>query len=287
MNDATLVLTESKSARSDKMASYSHESATDALSKAKSLVMAMWQGTGAATTEQMADYYEVPVDTIKSVVKNNRDELTLDGLRALKGKELKEAKSMLDLASETAQATIWTPRAALRLGMLLRDSEVAKQVRTVLLDTAMQVPLQNDRIRELELQVELTKSQTRQVELVNSMTTLHGLPATLCLLGHKDAIVEVEKPTIEVFDDRDNQQVKYKGQTCAQLKDYMKTRFGISFASGAEVQRVLEEIEKKTGISLLGTTPRRIISSYIPEENSAKAIEFLRNPKNWQMLLGQ
>lgn len=142
MNDSTLVLTESKSARADKMASMTHDSAMNALCKAKALVMAMWQGAGVATTEQMADYYEVPVDTVKSVVKNNRDELTSDGLKVLRGKDLKDVRLVIDLTSEQAKIpslTIWTPRAALRLGMLLRDSEVAKQVRTVLLDVAMQV----------------------------------------------------------------------------------------------------------------------------------------------------
>ncbi|MCC3409281.1 MAG: hypothetical protein JGK17_27695 [Microcoleus sp. PH2017_10_PVI_O_A] len=42
----------------------------------------------------------------------------------------------MNLAPNTDKITIWTPRAALRLGMLLRDSQVAKQVRNVLLDVA-------------------------------------------------------------------------------------------------------------------------------------------------------
>lgn len=253
--------------------------------------MAMWQGAGIATTEQMADYYEVPVDTIRSMVARHKDEFDLDGLREIKGKDLKTLLSQghdaMQLPEKTTRLTVWTPRAALRLGMLLRDSAIAKQVRTLLLDIAMQAPAQSDRIRELELQLELTKAQTRQVELVNSMTTLHGLPTTLCLLGRDNAIVEVEKPTIEVFDDRDGQQVKYVGQTCAQLKDYMKSRYGITFKSGADVKRVLEKIEVQTGESLLASTPRKIITDYIPSELSDKAIKYLRDVKNWQMLLGQ
>ena len=99
--------------------------------------------------------------------------------------------------------------------------------------------------------------------------------------------MEVEKSTIEIIDDRNSQQTKYKGQTCAQLKDYMKSRYGITFKSGADVKRVLEKIEMQTGESLLGTTPRQIITDYIPEEFSDKAIAHLRDIKNWQMLLGQ
>ena len=170
MNDSTLVLTESKSARADKMANVTHDSAMNALNKAKALVMAAWQGTGVATTEQMATYFEVPVDTVKSVVKNNRDELVSDGLKVLRGKDLKDVRSIVDLASDTSQATIWTPRAALRLGMLLRDSEIAKNVRTVLLDVAMQVPsMPVEQVKESLPSRELALETARSVSEIKDL----------------------------------------------------------------------------------------------------------------------
>ena len=286
-----LILLESVSARNEKLSVLTQDSSLDHLNKAKSLVMAVWQGSGIATTEQMADYYEVSVDVVKMTLTRHRDEFESDGVREIKGKDLKALQNQgsndLLLPEKTTRLNVWTPRSALRLGMLLRDSAIAKQVRTLLLDLTELAPKQNDRIRELELQLELTKAQTHQVELVNSMATLHGLPTTLSLLGRGDSIVEVEKPTIEVFDDRDGQQVKYVGQTCAQLKDYMKSRYGITFKSGADVKRVLEAIESQTGESLLGSTPRKIITDYIPSEFSDKAIAYLRDAKNWQMLIGQ
>lgn len=107
------------------------------------------------------------------------------------------------------------------------------------------------------------------------------------LEGKSDAVVEIEKPTIEVFDEKDGQQVRYVGQTCAQLKDYMKARYGITFKSGEDVKRILEKIEAQTGESLLGSTPRKVITSYVPIDNSDKAIAYLRDVKNWQMLIGQ
>lgn len=291
MNDSTLVLTESKSARADKMANVTHDKAMDTLSKAKALVMAMWQGTGVATTEQMASYYQVTIETVKMTLSRHRDEFDLDGVREIKGKELKALQSQgsddLLLPEKTTRLNVWTPRAALRLGMLLRDSEVAKQVRTVLLDVAMQVPQQNDRIRELELANENMRLMLEWANRQDNRIALHGLPIALMLEGKSDAVVEVEKPTIEVFDDKDGQQVKYVGQTCAQLKEYMKSRYGINFKSGEDVKRVLEKIEAQTGESLLGTTPRKIITSYVPSENSEKAIAYLRDVKSWQMLLGQ
>jgi hypothetical protein len=171
--------------------------------------------------------------------------------------------------------------------MLLRDSAIAKQVRTLLLDVAMLVPQQNDRLRELELINENMRLKIQRMDRMSSMTALHGVPTTLCLMGRDNAIVEVEKPVIEVIDDRHNQQTKYSGQTCGQLKDYMKKRFGITFKSGADVQRVLEEIESKFGVSLLAELPRTVTTTYIPDEHTAKAIEYLRDVKNWQMLIGQ
>ena len=289
MND--LILLESVSARNEKLSALTQDSALDYLNKAKSLVMAMWQGTGIATTEQMADYYDVPVETVKTVLLRNREEFESDGVREIKGKDLKALQSQgsdnLNLPEKTTRLNVWTPRAALRLGMLLRDSAIAKQVRTLLLDVAMQVPKQNDRLRELELVNENMRLEIQRMDRMSSMTALHGVPTTLCLMGRDNAIVEVEKPVIEVIDDRHNQQTKYSGQTCAQLKDYMKKRFGITFKSGADVQRVLEEIENKFGISLLAELPRTVTTTYIPDEHTSKAIEYLRDVKNWQMLLGQ
>ena len=289
MND--LILLESVSARNEKLSALTQDSALDYLNKAKSLVMAMWQGTGIATTEQMADYYDVPVETVKTVLLRNREEFESDGVREIKGKDLKALQSQgsdnLNLPEKTTRLNVWTPRAALRLGMLLRDSAIAKQVRTLLLDVAMQVPKQNDRLRELELVNENMRLEIQRMDRMSSMTALHGVPTTLCLMGRDNAIVEVEKPVIEVIDDRHNQQTKSSGQTCAQLKDYMKKRFGITFKSGADVQRVLEEIENKFGISLLAELPRTVTTTYIPDEHTSKAIEYLRDVKNWQMLLGQ
>jgi hypothetical protein len=289
MND--LILLESVSARNEKLSNLSQDASLDHLNRAKSLVMAMWQGTGVATTEQMAGYYEVSIDTVKMMLTRHRDEFESDGVKEIKGKDLKvlcsQGSNGLLLPEKATRLNIWTPRAALRLGMLLRDSEIAKQVRTLLLDVAMLVPQQNDRLRELELINENMRLEIQRMDRMSSMTALHGVPTTLCLMGRDNAIVEVEKPTIEVIDDRHNQQTKYSGQTCTQLKDYMKKRFGITFRSGADVQRVLEEIETKFGVSLLAELPRTVTTTYIPDEHTSKAIEYLRDVKNWQMLLGQ
>lgn len=175
------ILLESKTARDGQLTQVSHDAASDVLSKAKALVFALWQGTGAAITEQMAEYYEVPVDAIQSVLRRHRDELESDGLIILRGKALKEARFIMNLAPDTADfetvnmtaskkirnLTIWTPRAALRLGMLLRDSKVAKEVRNVLLDVAQAAEPRDTSYSEVQTDIaqmiELAKIQAQTI----------------------------------------------------------------------------------------------------------------------------
>jgi hypothetical protein len=163
------VLLESKTARDGQLTQVSHDAASDVLSKAKALVFALWQGTGAATTQEMAEYYEVPVDAVESVLRRNRDELESDGVNTLKGSDLKAFRYhsvKLTESSKTARVTIWTPRAALRLGMLLRDSEVAKQVRNVLLDVTQAAEPHDTRNIQREISQLIELAQT-QVEVIN------------------------------------------------------------------------------------------------------------------------
>jgi hypothetical protein len=133
MTDNEQVLLESPAARSSQLAQI-EDRAEELLSKAKALHFNVWQGTGIATTEQVAEFYEVPINTVKSAVKYHKTEFDADGLKVLRGRELKDARLKFNLASKTSQSLAWNPRATLRLGYLLRDSAIAKAVRTTSLD---------------------------------------------------------------------------------------------------------------------------------------------------------
>nr|WP_290224157.1 DNA-binding protein [Trichocoleus desertorum] len=135
------VLVESKSARNNQLAQVSHDRATEVLNKTKALFFALWQGVGLATTEQVAEFYEISADNARQLLRSYRDEFEADGLKTLKGKALSEVRDLLSLTSTPPHLTVWTPRAALRLGMLLRDSDIAKAVRTSLLDVVEHVVL--------------------------------------------------------------------------------------------------------------------------------------------------
>lgn len=104
------------------------------------------------TTEMVANYYEVPIETIKSVVSYNNIELKRNGYSLLSKENLLSLKfnlktkrggfnvldndsNIISTGSNRGLAT-FTKRTVLNVGMLLRDSEVAKEVRSRLLDVA-------------------------------------------------------------------------------------------------------------------------------------------------------
>lgn len=121
------VLLESKSLR-DSVAGR-----TEALDKVKALSL-LPDGTH-VTTQMVANYFEVGLEAIRSLVKDNRAELTASGYRVLTGEELRSFQDLSSLDKRVGRhLALFTRRTVLNVAMLLRDSIVARQVRTYLLD---------------------------------------------------------------------------------------------------------------------------------------------------------
>ncbi|MFF8015654.1 restriction endonuclease [Streptomyces sp. NPDC007929] len=87
------------------------------------------------TTAMVASYFDVGLEAIKSLVKDHRPELQASGYRLLTGNELRSFKNLSGIRSRTPSLALFPRRAVLNIAMLLRDSEVARQVRVYLLDT--------------------------------------------------------------------------------------------------------------------------------------------------------
>ncbi|TDC76217.1 restriction endonuclease [Streptomyces hainanensis] len=92
------------------------------------------------TTRMVAEFYEVDREAVKKVVIRHRGELVESGLRVLEGLELQRFKRdnlspNPGLPQPRRSLTLYPRRAVLNVGMLLRDSVVARQVRSYLLDT--------------------------------------------------------------------------------------------------------------------------------------------------------
>lgn len=118
----------------------------EVLEKVKDLLLI--SGTDYAVLSQVADYYEVGLEAIASLVKDNREELLEDGLINATGVETKQilGKFSKDFANQRGYFTcdgikfnhrnnlLFTRRSILRVGMLLRDSLIAREVRSQLLN---------------------------------------------------------------------------------------------------------------------------------------------------------
>lgn len=113
-------------------------------------IVLTFKNTDYSTVDLATEFYEVNKKTLENCIRANKEELQQDGLKVYKHKEVKEIlesvantknlecnKQNLDIDGfkiPTRGLTLITKRALLRIGMLLRDSEVAKEVRSRLLD---------------------------------------------------------------------------------------------------------------------------------------------------------
>ncbi|MFF1412722.1 restriction endonuclease [Streptomyces sp. NPDC058289] len=86
------------------------------------------------TTAMVAAYYEFSIQVMDALVFDHRDELSANGYRVLTGAELTYFKQVSGLSSRAAAIALYSRRTVLNVGMLLRDSKVARQVRAYLLD---------------------------------------------------------------------------------------------------------------------------------------------------------
>lgn len=147
----------------------------DALDKVKKLVML--PDDLHANIEMTATFFEVGVKTIESLIFDNRDELDTDGLKVLTGVELSSFKKESQIKSRAASLTIIPRQAILRIGMLLRDSLVARAVRDYLLDTetTSQKPLNEKDQLKATMKLALISSE----EIDNLKSEVSGVKETI------------------------------------------------------------------------------------------------------------
>lgn len=155
------------------------------------------------TTKMVMDFYDISRATVSRYVSNHQDELLHNGYQVLKGAKLKEfkelfahliapndddeAQSITDdtLSKQTTEIqsvkrikalAVFNFRAVLNLGMLLTESEKAKQVRSFMLDVVIDTI--NKRIggstkyinqRDEEFLVAITREPQYRKEFTNAL----------------------------------------------------------------------------------------------------------------------
>ena len=107
------------------------------------LTLLEFEGRYVLTKQMVADFYEVDIRTISRYIENHLAELEHNGYFVCKGQQLKEFKSRyvqdIDVPNKTPQIGLFDFRSFLNIGMLLTESEKAKQVRSLLLDIVIAV----------------------------------------------------------------------------------------------------------------------------------------------------
>lgn len=103
-----------------------------------------FQGETVFTKQQLMQLYEVSDSTIEKYLVSHADELKANGYTILKGKKLKEFKdieygAVINYGTKTSVLGVFNFRAVLNLGMLLTESEPARQLRSRLLDIVLDV----------------------------------------------------------------------------------------------------------------------------------------------------
>jgi hypothetical protein len=96
---------------------------------------------------QIADFFEVTERTIDNCLEKNEKELLKNGYEVLKGKRLIDLKLVaskdfgneIDFTTKTTVLGIFNFKTLLNIAMLLTDSEVARELRSVILDIVIDV----------------------------------------------------------------------------------------------------------------------------------------------------
>lgn len=161
-----LALTESRTMRA------ATADRVDVLDKVKAL--ALLPDGMHATTEIVASFYEVDVEAINSTVRRNRGELEENGLRKLTGAELRQYKESTGGQSDqrlgrSGSLRLFTRRTILNVGQLLTESDVARQVRTYLLEVEEQAtPQQRSEAAEA---IELAEARMRVLKAADGIVS--------------------------------------------------------------------------------------------------------------------
>ena len=123
-----LILVESRTARQQKIGNCS------VLDKVK--ILPYLSTDMRSTIQQVATYYEVPEVTVRQILSRNKEEFMEDGIEVLKRRDFKKLSLLQDVTDfgKTPSLALLPKRAVLRVGMLLRESEIARLVRSYLLN---------------------------------------------------------------------------------------------------------------------------------------------------------
>lgn len=130
-----LIYTESRTAR-DEAINISDVDFLDKIKAIKYLTDDM-----VLSIDQIAQYYEASIDSVRTIIKRNREEFEDDGMVVLSGKELKDFKDKINASSiepspisnTVNSLTLLTKSSLLRIGLIMTNNLMATKIRNYLI----------------------------------------------------------------------------------------------------------------------------------------------------------
>lgn len=101
----------------------------DVLDKVKKVDYLLYKNEEVMTTEMVCDYFGSKKETIRSLIKDHKEELVIVGYAVLVENELKEFKREWQIKSKARGIAIFKKRTVLNIAMILKDNNVANNIK--------------------------------------------------------------------------------------------------------------------------------------------------------------
>jgi hypothetical protein len=170
------------------------------LQKVGQIFFTLWDGVEYITIEQLAKFYNVPFTRVQAILRSHSNEFSSDGVKTLINKELTGAILKFKITSGISSLAILNPRSAIRLGFLLRNSDVAKALRTVSLDFIEKAPRRSS--VELLLAYQEIVGEKKELDVVEQQDVASigeeekaPLVSTLNALGQPQETSSIDTPS--------------------------------------------------------------------------------------------
>lgn len=199
-----------------------------------------------ATTQMVADYFEVDYEVIKKCIQRNKEELESNGLSTIEGEQLRDIKSRCQIQSRARSLTIFNRRSILNVAMLLRDSLIAKEIRKQLLDAAEEKEVKEtvvnniDEETMLRLAILTAEDDTERLIAVNKLDNFRKRH-----IKELQLTIEEQTPKVESFN-------QFLDTTNTITWDIVAKNLGIGKNTLLKTLRELEILQTDTYINSSG-----------------------------------
>lgn len=236
------------------------------------------------TTEMVANYYKVGIEAIQSLIKDNKEELKTNGFKLMKRSEILNVLGgqLENIKVPNRGMNIFTKRTVLNVGMLLRDSEIAKEIRSRLLDIVHDSEKGNGDISTVVEEV----SEEKQLMLDRMEAEFNGDFDKVCEINAK--LFAIKNKRIKELEDEVNT-ITTHSLTIEESSDVINRLIRIIAVKEYNNQfskvwgDFYSKLNYKLGINIKSRTKKKKSDSYLStlsEEELFKAEEIVRTWAN-------